>query len=131
MSWIFSENTIRATNSASDRCAMHLTGGGMSKDMRAPPPALNAGTSQGDLCNVFNRASRPAPSERPKGSHRAQEDLVAFDSWTPDSHVLQQGIPYILWKWQLDLATSFSRNRNASCPEADIAQAQSRHVASA
>src|SRR5438552_1890938 len=99
--------------------------------MSPPPPTLNAGTPQGDLCNVFNRASRPAPSERSKRSHRAQEDVVTFDSWTPGSQVLQQGVPHILRKWQLDLAASFSRNRNAARLEADIAHAQSSHVAGA
>jgi hypothetical protein len=104
-------------------CAEHLARGGMPKNMGSPPPTLNAGTLQRDLCNVFNRAARPVPSERSKGSYRAQEDVVAFDSWTPDSQVLQQGVPHVLGKWQLDLATSLSRNSDAARLEADIVHA--------
>lgn len=68
-------------------------GGIVAKDMSPAPRTLKAGTPQCGLCNVFDRASGLAPSERFKGSHRAQEDVIAFDSRTPDSQVLQQPSP--------------------------------------
>jgi hypothetical protein len=66
----------------------HLAGGRMPKDMGPAPRTLNVGAPQGRPCNVLDRVSGLAASERSEGSHRTQEDVVAFDSWAPAAQVL-------------------------------------------
>src|SRR6266511_2871249 len=85
-------------------CASHLAGCRMTEHMRPAPRTLNAGTPQGGPGDVCDRMSGLAPFERSEGSHGAQEDEVAFDSWASHAQVLQQGVTNVLRQWQLDLA---------------------------
>src|SRR5437899_2260613 len=86
----------------------------MAKDMSPTIRTVKAGTTQSGLGNVFNGGRGQASSERSNRSHRAQEDVVAFHSWTPEAQVLQQGLTNVLRKRQLDLAASFSNY--SDCP---------------
>jgi hypothetical protein len=100
--------------------AEHLAGCRMTEDMGPAPGTLNAGTPQGGLCNVFDRVSGSPASERSERSHRAQEEVITVDGWAPATQILQQGIPNLLWQWQLYLAASLARDFNRGRLEADI-----------
>jgi hypothetical protein len=67
--------------------------------MGSAPGTFNASTPQGALCNVFHCISGLELSKGFKWSHRAQKDILALDSRTTHSQIVQQGITNILWKW--------------------------------
>src|SRR3989304_5939966 len=103
----------------------------MTEHMSPAPRTLNAGTPQGGPGDVCDRMSGLAPFERSEGSHGAQEDDVAVDSWASHAQVLPHGVTNVLRQWQLDLAASLSRDFDRGRLEADIPQPQGRHVAGA
>ena len=100
----------------------------MTEHMSPAPWTLNAGTPQGGPGDVCDRMSGLAPFERSEGSHGAQEDEVAFDSWASHAQVLQQGITNVLRQWQLDLATSLPGDSDRGRLPAEVRQAQSHHI---
>jgi hypothetical protein len=66
--------------------------------------------------------------ERVEGGVRAQEDELALNPWSSRSQVLQEGIADILRERKPDLATSLPRHPDRGRLEAEIREAQLRHV---
>ena len=100
----------------------------MTEHMSPAPRRFNAGTPQGGPGDVCDCVCRPAPSERSEGSHRAQEDVVAFDSRASGVQVLQHGVTNVLRKRQLHLATSLPGDSDRARLPAEVRQAQSHHI---
>jgi hypothetical protein len=100
----------------------------MPEDMRPTSRRLDTGSPQSRTSDMADSLPGLPHGERLEGGDRAQENELALNPRSSRSHVLEEDIADILRQRKPDFATSLSRYSDRGRLEAEIREAQLRHV---